>query len=67
VELLKAFASVAGEEKDVREEIDLSYAVRESIGTGLDILLDKFGGWPETEEGRQAQLEAIRQGKTSPR
>ncbi len=67
VELLKAFAASAGEEKDVKDEIDLSYAVREAISAGLDVLLDKFGGWPDTEAGRQAQIDSVRAGRTQPK
>ncbi len=63
VELLKAFAQAEGEDEDVIDSIDRSHAAREAIGAGLDVLLNKFGGWPETDEARQAQLAAVRKGK----
>lgn len=63
VDLLKAYAESHAEEADVIDAIDQSHATREAIGVGLDVLLNKFGGYPETEEGRLAQIAAVRKGK----
>lgn len=64
IELLKALAEAAGEEKNVIKSIDQSHAARQVIAAGLDVLLNQFGGWPESDEARQAQLAAVRSGKS---
>lgn len=64
--LAQALAASTGEDAKVIGRINRSYVVEEALLAGIDVLLAKFGGWLETEEGRKQQIEAVRAGQSKP-
>lgn len=66
IELLKAFSRAQGEGREIEKRITESFALRDVIAVGLDVMLGRFGGYPKTEEARQAQLDAVESKKFRP-
>jgi hypothetical protein len=66
IELLKAFSRAQKEGRDVEKRITPSFALREVISVGLDVMLGRFNGYPKTAEGRAAQLDEVESGKLRP-